>query len=241
MFKLVAAVFLFAAAQAVEFEIRNNEGGAVWIGIQGNDGRSPLEGGGFVLEAGASRSVQAPEDWAGRFWGRTWCDSNSNHCDTGDCGNRLECGGNGGAPPASLAEITLKGWGGIDYYDISLVDGFNLPVAFEPVNGEGDGSQYSCARATCNHHFLDDCPNELRLNTDHGTVGCMSACLAFNTDEYCCRGAHGTPDTCKSSDWPVDYPSIFKSACPDAYSYAYDDHKSTFTCKAEKYIVTFGG
>lgn len=75
------------------------------------------------------RSVTAPAGWAGRFWARTYCDVNTKHCLTGDCGNRLECGGNGGAPPASLVEITLNGYGGMDFYDISLVDGFNLPLS----------------------------------------------------------------------------------------------------------------
>ena len=70
--------------------------------------------------------MQAPEDWAGRFWGRTGCDPNSNHCETGDCGNKLECNGAGGAPPATLVEITLKGDQGLDFYDVSLVDGFNI-------------------------------------------------------------------------------------------------------------------
>lgn len=40
----------------------------------------------------------------------------------------MECNGAGGVPPVSLAEITLRGWGGLDYYDISLVDGFNVRV-----------------------------------------------------------------------------------------------------------------
>jgi hypothetical protein len=40
----------------------------------------------------------------------------------------LQCNGAGGVPPATLAEITLKGDGGKDFYDISLVDGFNVPV-----------------------------------------------------------------------------------------------------------------
>lgn len=74
-------------------------------------------------------SLKAPNDWAGRFWGRTGCNAKSRHCLTGDCGNRFQCGGNGGAPPVTLAEITLKGAGGLDYYDISLVDGYNLPVS----------------------------------------------------------------------------------------------------------------
>lgn len=112
----------------------------------------------------------------------------------------------------------------------------------EPVGGSGDGSQYSCVRCACNANLLDSCPNELRVvNAEGYTVACNSACNAFNTDQYCCRNAYGTPDTCRSSDWPSDYPSFFKSNCPDAYSYAYDDHKSTFTCQANKYIVTFGG
>ena len=37
----------------------------------------------------------------------------------------MECAGAGGVPPVTLIEFTLKGYGGIDYYDISLVDGFN--------------------------------------------------------------------------------------------------------------------
>ncbi|CAG9855685.1 unnamed protein product [Phyllotreta striolata] len=225
---------------AVEFEIVNKEIGAVWVGIQGNAGKPHLENGGFVLEAGARRTIHAPEDWAGRFWGRTWCDYNSKHCITGDCGNKLECRGAGGVPPVTLAEITLKGWGGIDYYDISLVDGFNLAMSMTPVNGQGDGSRYSCKRTACLRHLNDDCPGELRKTTEHGTVACHSACNKFNTDQYCCRNAHNRPETCRSSSWPKDYPKFFKDRCPDAYSYAYDDHKSTFTCKASKYIVQIG-
>ncbi|KAJ8941001.1 hypothetical protein NQ314_010509 [Rhamnusium bicolor] len=82
----------------------------------------------YFVERFLKHSVNAPEDWAGRFWARTWCDTNTNHCLTGDCGNKLQCEGNGGAPPATLAEITLKGSNGLDFYDISLVDGFNTLV-----------------------------------------------------------------------------------------------------------------
>ncbi|CAF1132308.1 unnamed protein product, partial [Brachionus calyciflorus] len=56
----------------------------------------------------------------------------------------------------------------------------------------------------------------------------LSACEKFRTDQYCCRDAFGTPQTCKSSNWPVNYPSVFKQACPSANSYAYDDSTSTF-------------
>lgn len=243
-FTYCVVVFAFMAVliavDAAEFEIVNKEIGAIWVGIQGNANKAHLENGGFVLEAGARRTIGAPDDWAGRFWARTWCDWNSKHCLTGDCGNKLECRGAGGVPPVSLAEITLRGWGGLDYYDISFVDGFNLALFIEPVNGHGDGGRYSCKRSACLRHLNDECPNDLRQNTQHGTIACHSACNKFNTDQYCCRNAHNRPETCKSSDWHVNYPKFFKDRCPDAYSYAYDDHKSTFTCKASKYIVQFG-
>ncbi|XP_044737461.1 pathogenesis-related protein 5-like [Chrysoperla carnea] len=238
MIKLLLVCGIFYTAYGREFQLLNNYGQQLWIGIQGNAGKGPLEGGGVVLNPGERLSTHSADDWAGRFWARTGC--NGNNCETGDCGKGLKCGGNGGAPPVSLAEITLKGWGGIDYYDISNVDGTNIPISMEPLGGQGDGGQYSCKKSQCAHNFNDDCPNELRKEVNGRTVGCKSACTAFDTDEYCCRGAHDRPETCKSTDWPQNYPKFFKDRCPDAYSYAYDDHKSTFTCTAPAYLITFG-
>jgi hypothetical protein len=77
------------------------------------------------------RNVQINDGWGGRFWARTGCNfdgSGQGYCATGDCGNKLECNGAGGVPPASLAEIRLNGDGGKDFYDVSLVDGFNVPI-----------------------------------------------------------------------------------------------------------------
>ncbi|KAL3276956.1 hypothetical protein HHI36_012321 [Cryptolaemus montrouzieri] len=233
---------LALGCQAREFQIRNNDGGDIWIGIQGNPGQENLNNGGFILGSQQQVSVFSSDNWAGRFWARTWCDPGSQHCDTGDCGNKIECNGAGGVPPATLIEITLKGDQGLDFYDISLVDGFNIRGSITPLGGQSDGGQYSCKRAGCDAYINNQCPGELQEVTSHGVVACKSACLAFNTDEYCCRGAHSTPDTCRSSDWPVDYPAIFKGLCPDAYSYAYDDHKSTFTCRdTPAYLIEFGG
>lgn len=110
----------------------------------------------------------------------------------------------------------------------------------KPIGGQGDKGKYSCKRAKCSHNFNKSCPKELRQKVNGRTVGCKSACLAFNTDQYCCRGAHDKPETCRSTDWPKNYPKFFKDRCPDAYSYAYDDHKSTFTCNAPTYLITFG-
>ena len=81
--------------------------------------------------------------------------------------------------------------------------------------------------------------NSWNLSLIGKTVACNSACNKFGTDVYCCAGAHDKPQTCQSHMWPKDYPKIFKTNCPDAYSYAYDDHKSTFLCKRTDYTIEF--
>ncbi|KPI37415.1 Pathogenesis-related protein 5 [Cyphellophora attinorum] len=53
---------------------------------------------------------------------------------------------------------------------------------------------------------------------------CFSACAKWNLDRYCCAGNHDSPGTCKRSY----YSTQAKKVCPDAYSFAYDDKKSTF-------------
>ncbi|CAJ0944361.1 unnamed protein product, partial [Mesorhabditis belari] len=201
----------------------------IWPGVQGS---FVPNGGGFKLNGGESKQLRVPNGWqAARIWARTGCDGNMN-CETGDCGGNTEqCNGRGGVPPISLAEFTLNGAGAQDYYDVSLVDGYNIPVLIMPIGGtfNTNGGQYDCKMAGgCVDNLSSTlCPAPLRDIKNGNIVACMSACEAFNTDEYCCRGAHGTPDTCP----PNQYSQLFKKACPGAYSYAYDDHTSTFFCR----------
>ncbi|CAD5313230.1 unnamed protein product [Arabidopsis thaliana] len=212
----------------------------VWPGILSNAGVSPLPTTGFVLLKGETRTINAPSSWGGRFWGRTLCSTDSDgkfSCATGDCGSgKLECSGAGAAPPATLAEFTLDGSGGLDFYDVSLVDGYNVQMLVVPQGGSGQ----NCSSTGCVVDLNGSCPSELRVNSVDGkeavAMACKSACEAFRQPEYCCSGAFGSPDTCK----PSTYSRIFKSACPRAYSYAYDDKSSTFTCaKSPNYVITF--
>lgn len=202
----------------------------VWPGILANAGSPTLQSTGFELPQESSRVFTAPTGWSGRFWGRTSCSfegSGSSSCGTGDCGSgEVECNGAGAAPPATLAEFTL-GTGGQDFYDVSLVDGYNLPMVVEASGGSG-----MCATTGCVTDLNQICPSELRSG---GGDACRSACEAFNKPEYCCSGAYNTPATCK----PSLYSQMFKSACPRSYSYAYDDPTSTFTCSGADYTITF--
>ncbi|ERN17587.1 pathogenesis-related protein 5 [Amborella trichopoda] len=227
----VFVLFLTASmASAANFNIVNKCGYGVWPATLSGAG-TITPAGGFYLASGASTSLSAPTGWSGRIWGRTDCSfdaSGAGKCDTGDCGS-LQCNPNaGGQPPVTLAEFTI---GNMDFYDVSLVDGYNLPMGVNAVHGTGN-----CQYAGCTADLRTTCPTELVLKGQSGqTVACKSACMAFNTPEYCCTGAYGSPTTCK----PTKYSQIFKTACPDAYSYAYDDESSTRTCTGSDYVVTF--
>ncbi|PGH28229.1 hypothetical protein AJ80_00120 [Polytolypa hystricis UAMH7299] len=102
---------------------------------------------GFRLPAGESRLLNVSADWQGRVWGRTNCSfpgvkgtpfrslglrgkeekRDGRACWTGDCGGLLDCKGSG-QPPATLAEFTLESESRQTFYDISLVDGYNVAM-----------------------------------------------------------------------------------------------------------------
>ncbi|KAB2030607.1 hypothetical protein ES319_D05G244500v1 [Gossypium barbadense] len=208
------------------FTIINNCKDTIWPGIIPGES---FNGGGLELKSHQSIVFDAPVGWSGRIWGRTGCkfdDNGNGPCQTGDCGQTLKCGV-AGKTPVSLAEFTLAT---LDFYDVSLVDGFNLPLSVTPINGKGN-----CSTAGCNSDVRHTCPSELAVKAKGKVIACRSACDVFDTDEYCCRGTYGNPSTCR----PTYYSNIFKSACPTSYSYAYDDPTSIFTCSGADYVITF--
>ncbi|XP_024169981.1 PR5-like receptor kinase isoform X2 [Rosa chinensis] len=224
---------LTSGALSTTFTMVNKCEYAVWPGILSNPGAPPFPTAGFALEKDETMTLIAPASWRGRLWGRTLCtlDSTGNFsCVTGDCGSgKQECSGSGAATTATLAEFSLDGFGGLDFFDISLVDGYNLPMLVVPEGGTGT----SCTNTGCVVDLNSVCPSELKVTSGSGSevVGCKSACEAFQQPQYCCSGA----DKCK----PSSYSQIFKNACPQAYSYALDDATSTFACANANYTITF--
>ncbi|KAG0452825.1 hypothetical protein HPP92_025233 [Vanilla planifolia] len=243
---VVHLVFLFVSGVCgVRFRITNNCGYTVWPGVLAGAGGESLSTSGFVLGHGESRTLEMPALWSGRLWGRTHCFTDGStgkfSCATGDCGSgHLECSGGGVSPPATLAEFTLGGSGDMDFFDVSLVDGYNLPMLVTP---EASSASVGNCRATgCAVDLNGLCPSDLRVELlsqsggEGQSVACRSACEAFGRPEFCCSGAYGNPNTCK----PSSYSQLFKNACPRAYSYAYDDATSTFTCATgTSYAITF--
>ncbi|XP_057851211.1 pathogenesis-related thaumatin-like protein 3.5 [Cryptomeria japonica] len=220
-------------AKGTVFRVENNCDETVWPGIlPGNTSSEDGEQGGFTLKRGEWKELHPPPNWSGRLWGRTGCKFDSGgqgSCETGDCGNVLQCNGAGGNPPVTLVELTLRDVR--DFYDVSMVDGYNLPVSVVAVHGTGNCT----AAGACNGDLRESCPSELAVEAGGKVVACQSACEKFNSSEYCCTGAHANPNTCQ----PTQYSRIFKKVCPTAYSYAYDDASSIFTCTGPDYTITF--
>lgn len=117
--------------------VSNNCFETIYPAILTQSGTGPFKSG-FRLEPGQSNSQSVSADWRGRVWGRTNCSFNDDGtmptsrqgrqvCSSGDCGNFIECQG-AGNPPATLAEFTLSSIANQAFYDISLVDGYNLPI-----------------------------------------------------------------------------------------------------------------
>ncbi|KAL6302263.1 thaumatin [Sparassis latifolia] len=211
---------------------------------------SPLPNYTTGWEAGANSAVSftVPDNWStARIWARRDCnfyDTNpATQCASGGCNGGLVCDATTGTgiPPASLAEFTLGTNGAADWYDVSLVDGFNLPMSI--TNNVG------CAVADCPVDLGPNCPAALigPFDSTGSPIGCKSACEAgLSSDSRnsanCCTGIHDTAATCPSSG--VEYYSYFKSNCPNSYCYAYDESSGTalWTCDSTlqaDYTVTF--
>ena len=120
----------------------------------------------------------------------------------------------------------------MDYYNVSNVDGFNLPVSVATQGGTGE-----CKASSCPANVNVACPTELQMiGSDGSVIAGKSAYTAFNEPQYCCIGAYDKTETCPRTR----YSQILEQQCPQAYSYAYDDKNSTFTYSgAPDYVITF--
>nr|XP_016449007.1 PREDICTED: thaumatin-like protein [Nicotiana tabacum] len=166
----VVTSLLFSTQAVTTIDIRNNCPFAVWA--------AALPGGGRRLDYGGKWTFQPLNGQrTKRIWGRTNCIFDASvrgQCQTGDCNGVLECHAFG-TPPNTVAEYSLNQFDNLDFFDISLVDGFNVPMEFSPTSG-------NCSvRISCTTDIIGQCPNELRI-----PGGCNNPCTVFHTTEYCC-------------------------------------------------------
>ncbi|BBN13808.1 hypothetical protein MPTK1_6g06550 [Marchantia polymorpha subsp. ruderalis] len=116
---------------------------------------------------------------------------------------------------ANLAEFTIPGSGNQDFYDLSNVNAYTIPMSINAPTG--------CSSITCSIGDISSfCqPNNVLQTQPTGALSCV------NTD-----GTAGLGPTAGTRQ--------FKAACPQAYSYNFDDATSTFTCPTgSDYEVVF--
>ena len=207
-------IFISLLAYAARFDIKNNCNVTIWA--------AAMPGGGRQINPGGTWSIEVtPPRTGGRIWARTKCSFNGSgvgKCLTGDCGGLFQCQGYG-ATPCTIAEFALSQFQNLDFYDISLVDGFNVPMVFNPTSPE-------CSGIDCTGDLNGNCPTELKA-----PGGCYNPCAVFKTQEYCCNTG-----ACKATN----YSMFLKGGCPGAYSFPKDDETSMYTCPSgSNYNVVF--
>ncbi|KAI8986696.1 thaumatin-like protein [Trametes punicea] len=225
------------------FTVVNSCSYTVWYGLSSGSCAcllTPMSYARWQQEPKDIVSFTVPDGWTGHIWGRRDCNftltNGSNSCLDGGCEGGLECNGTG-VPPVTIAEFSLDA-DQQDFYDVSLVNGFNIPVRI--TNSE------DCAVADCPVDLNANCPAELAgpYDASGNAVGCKSACVAGLGDPVnnpnCCTGTHDTPATCPPTG--VEYYSYFKGNCPDAQTYVYDISTSVLPCESAPqadYTITF--
>lgn len=241
--------FVGAASAARTFTVYNACPFTIWPAVFTDlnvGSATPSVATGWEAPAWSVKTFSVPDNWkAGRIWARRNCNFSTNpgpnSCLDGGCNGGLLCDPRTGTgvPPATLAEFTLSAADGNDWYDVSLVDGYNLPMRITNTAG--------CHVADCPVDLGPDCPSNLKgpFDSTGFPVGCKSDCLVDpnpTNSPSCCSGSHSTPQTCPNSGVP--HYSYFKSRCPNSYVYAYDESSGTalWTCPASKkpnYTITF--
>jgi hypothetical protein len=236
LFTAVLYMVLAAAATpglAATFTVVNNCSYTIYPGIY----PASYSNGGWQMNPGTSVSFTLAPGWNGRIWGRTGCNNASPAvCTTGQCGGTgLQCAGTTGVAGTSLAEFNLNA-DGTDWYNVSYVDGFDNPIGIRVSNS-------SCVSPnTCTTAPLQFCSADLLTGNGRN---CLSPCTRYNTDQYCCRGAFGTAQTCVVGNWSASaqsYVNNIHASCPNQYSYAYDEisGNALHTCPTgANYTVTF--
>ncbi|XP_048556984.1 PR5-like receptor kinase [Triticum urartu] len=195
-FALRSLPFLFlllvANSKATMLNITNRCSYTVWPAAV------PI-GGGVQLDPGKSWTLNVSGlTSSGRLWARTtgcsFDGKGDGSCQTGDCGGTLACT-DYGQPPVTLAEFTTGQDQMEDFFDISLVNGFNVPMDFLPVPAKGGPG---CSKGPrCEANITSRCPTELQA-----PGGCNNACIGNGT----------------SNCEPTTYTVFFKHMCPDAYT-----------------------
>ena len=255
--KFYAAVMVLAMTTQrvtpIELSVENSCDFTIWLATTPNFGQQPLPGGNARVDPGQKYVYQIPGGgWAGRFWPKINCDASGEACEFGQ--SSPPCPSQGCQPPADTkVEFYFPSQPPHEdsWYDISLVDGYSLPMRIVP-RGVYQGA---CIPTNC-AMSLDECPTDevygigdLRVFSNGRVVACLSPCKKWNYPPpyglgrpeinepgvfMCCPTPPIQSAQCRTG--PViqtRYVQAVHRSCPTAYSYAYDDAAGLHNCPGE--------
>lgn len=221
----------------------------MWPGIQTTSADHPFNISGFVLKKGERREIDPPSTWKGRIWGRSRCSTNrtgSFSCQTGDCNSgEIECLGKAGTPSLTLANFYFNNsHGQKDSYEVSVAQGYNLPLLISPQN------DLTCTSVDCMvvTNTITYCTFSFAAFS--GTR-CTNACEKFNLPDICCHSdSHNNYTSSEKCQLTVGSQSPdLRTACPLASlndedgllsnDYGDSGHHHLKCTNSADYLVTF--
>ncbi len=193
----------------------------VWAGASGETVPPEAFEAGVELAPGECVGLPFRSVVGGRAWGGTDC--------VGD-----ECASDGGSGRGTLVQFDVP-QDGLSLYNVSLVDGFNLPIELRPSGVEIARDDGPCRPARCAASLEVGCPEVLRRYDESGGVAyCESICRACGACEGCNDCGDLGADACAECADVAEvccggmgcesnaYTEIWESLCPDALTYAGD-------------------
>jgi hypothetical protein len=254
---LVALYSSRTESRVIEFE--NRCGYDIWINPLTNAQGKELAPGIVRLRNYEHFTYAIPtiEGWGGRFWPKSGCDSSGHNCEVGQSVD--PCNPGGCDPPAETkVEFFFPNstHPGDIWYDVSLVDGYSLPVEIVPSVQVGTCVTTNCALSLNSCPINEDFVGDLRLIRNGRTIKCLAPCKKWNypppfghgfNEEIspgvylCCPTPPIWPDECRAG--PVvntQYVQLVHRDCPTAYAYSYDDEAGLHNCPdGTSFKVTF--
>lgn len=262
---LVAALAASSTASAQttgRLIVKNNCSFPIWLQLENNADtpgvpvlpKTPPSGAANILPLTAGEgplTVAIPNvGWAGRFFPKLGCDPQTGN----DCqgGQALSPCPAGGCQPPATTKIEFNyanlATSRDSWYDISLVDGYNLAARITPQGASGG----SCSATSCSLSFAACPTNEIDglgslLFEQSGTpVWCYSPCDKWTYPtfggmgnakmiepgrSFCCPHPPVSSGECNAGAVvQTQYVTTVRRDCPSAYSFAFDDMGGNHNC-----------
>ena len=234
----------------------------IWLQLESNSDtpgvpvlpKTPPDGAANILPLNAGEgplTVAIPDvGWAGRFFPKLGCSPQTgNDCQGGQA--LSPCPAGGCQPPATTkiefnyANLTTSR---DSWYDISLVDGYNLAARITPRVASGG----SCTATSCSLSFAA-CPaseidgvGNLLFEQGGTPLWCYSPCDKWTYPtfggmgrsnqiepgrSFCCPNPPVSSQECNAGAVvQTQYVTTVRRDCPSAYSFAFDDRGGNHNC-----------